>query len=275
MKVSLSSPTPTSPPDRPGWIPGHIVRDWNPSPYAYQTEEEAMPAGGLQGQILAYLMELLRHFLEQQGLMMLVDTFLLYRDEKGIKQRVSPDLILMPFRFPPPSAYDLDVEAPPMLVIEVTSPSSHLKDLQANVAFYRDLGIPAYVVLDAITRDGQLREPIEAHLWRLIGGEMQKVKPDRKNILTLPEMGVQIFSRQDNIRLVDMGTGQPLRDMDAESRMRRAAEQKAKAARQEVETAKQEIETAKQEADAERQARLQVEARLRELEEKLRKAGLE
>ncbi len=227
-----------------------------------------MPAGGLQGQILAYLMELLRHFLELQGLMMLVDTFLLYRDEKGIKQRVAPDLLLMPFRFPPPSAYDLDVDPPPMLVIEVTSPSSHLKDLQANVAFYRDLGIPAYLVFDAVTRDAQLREPIEAHLWRLVHGDMLKVKPDRKGAFTLPEMGVQIFSRQDNIRLVDMGTGQPLRDMEAESRMRRAAEQQAK-------TARQQAEAAEQQAEAEHQARLHAEARLRELEEKLRKAGLE
>ncbi|GAB4578409.1 MAG: hypothetical protein Fur0022_11440 [Anaerolineales bacterium] len=268
MKVSLSSTPPLSPPDRPGWIPPHVLRDWNPNPYAYQTEEELMPAGGLHGQILLYLMELLRHFLEQQGLMMLFDTFLLYRDEKGVKQRIAPDLLLMPFRFPPPSVYDLEIEPPPMLVVEVTSPNSHFKDLQANVPFYRDLGIPAYLVLDAVTRDAQMREPIEAHLWRLVHGEMQKVKPDRKGALTLPEMGLQIFSRQDHIRLIDLGTGQPLRDMEAERRMRRAAEQQAKAARQEADAAKQE-------ADAERQARLQAEARLRELEEKLRKAGLE
>jgi Uma2 family endonuclease len=275
MKASLASLKSPVYPDRPGWIPSHIVRDWNPSPYAYQTEEELMPAGGLHGQILNYLMELLRHFLEQQGLMMLIDTFLLYRDEKGIKQRISPDLILMPFRFPPPSAYDLDVEPPPMLVIEVTSPNSHLKDLQVNVPFYHHLGIPAYLVIDAVTRDAQLREPIEVHLWRLMDGEIQKIKPDRKGVLALPEMGIQIHARQDYIRLVDMGTSQPLRDMEAESRLRRAAEQQAKAARQEADAAKQEADTAKQEANTERQARLHAEARLRELEEKLRKAGLE
>lgn len=220
-----------------------------------------MPAGGLHGWILMDLLISLRYFLKQQGLMLLYDAFLLYRDENGIKQRVAPDLLLMPFCFPPPNAYDLDVEPPPMLVIEVTSPNSPLKDLQANVTFYRDLGIPAYWVLDAVTHDTQMREPIEAHLWRLVHGEMQKVKPDCKGALTLPEMGLQIFSRQDHIRLIDLGTGQPLRDMEAESRMRGAAEQQAKAARQE--------------ADAERQARLQAEARLKELEEKLRKAGLE
>ena len=83
---------------------------------------------------------------------------------------------------------------------------------------------------------------------------MTKIKPDRKGGLALPEMSVQIFTRQDHIRLVDMGTGEPLRDMDAEQQLRRAAERQA---------------------EIERQARLQAEARFRELEEKLRKAGLE
>jgi Uma2 family endonuclease len=252
--LSTSPPTPSIlQPDRPGWIPEYIVRDWNPNPYAYQTDEEKMPAGGLHGQILAYLMELLRLFLDRQGLMLLLDTFLLYRDEKNVKQRVAPDLLLMPFRFPPPTAYDLDIEPPPMLVVEVTSPDSHLKDLQANVAFYMGLGIYAYLAIDAVAPDGQMREPIEVHLWRYMQGTIQKIKPNR-NALNIPEMGVQIFTRKDYIRLVDMGTGNPLYDMESENRMRRAAEQQAKAADQRAEAA---------------------EARIRELEEKLRKAGLE
>ncbi len=28
---------------RPGWIPSEIRENWNPDPYAYQTEEESMP----------------------------------------------------------------------------------------------------------------------------------------------------------------------------------------------------------------------------------------
>jgi Uma2 family endonuclease len=276
-----SSP-PTLVTDRPGWVPAHIVRDWNPNPYAYQTEEEKMPAGGLHGQLLAYLMELLRVFLDRQGLMLLLDTFLLYRDEKKIKQRVAPDLLLMPYRFPPPSAYDLDVEPPPILVIEVTSPDSHIKDLQHNMDFYAGLGIGAYLAIDAVTPQNTLREPIEIHLWRYTQGKMQKVKPNREGALVVPEMGVEILTRKDHIQLVDMGTGKPLYDIETESRLRRAAEQQAKAALQRAVTAEQQAIAAEQQAiaaeqqaEAERQARLQAEARLRELEEKLRKAGLE
>ncbi len=290
-------PQKTPPPsDRPGWIPPHILRDWNPNPYAYQTEEETMPAGGLHGQLLAYLMELLRHFLDQQGLMLLLDTFLLYRDTNRTQQRIAPDLLLMPMRFPPPTAYDLGSELPPILVIEVTSPKSHLKDLQTNVAFYHRLGIRAYLVIDAITPRAQLRDPIEIHLWRETNGVMEKVKPDRRGALALPEMGVLIFTRQDHIRLVDMGTGNPLRDMEGEQQVRRAAERRAltaehqvaaaqhqvaaaehqvAAAEQQVAAAEEKATQATRQVKTEQQARLQAEARLRELEEKLKKAGLE
>ena len=46
--------------ERPAWIPPEIGSDWDPNPYAYQTEEELMPAGGLHGKILAYVLEALR-----------------------------------------------------------------------------------------------------------------------------------------------------------------------------------------------------------------------
>lgn len=128
--------------DRPGWIPENIGEDWDPDPYAYQTEEERMPAGGPHGQLLAYILEMVRHILASRGLVFLLDTFMLYRDERGIKRRIAPDLLLMPLRSPVPAAYDLDVEAPPLLVVEATSPDSHVKDLKANVALYQRLGIP-------------------------------------------------------------------------------------------------------------------------------------
>src|SRR5438874_719025 len=77
--------------ERPGWIPPEITQGWDSDPYAYQTEEELMPAGGLHGQLLAYIMELLRHLLEERQLMLLLDVFLLYRDESHTKQRIGPD----------------------------------------------------------------------------------------------------------------------------------------------------------------------------------------
>ncbi len=40
MSIALKMPEPNLVVDRPAWIPDHIIQDWNPDPYAYQTEEE-------------------------------------------------------------------------------------------------------------------------------------------------------------------------------------------------------------------------------------------
>ena len=198
--------------DRPGWIPAHIIYDWDTCPYAYQTEEELMPAGGLHGQLLAYIMEILRLHLEDRERMLLMDTFMLYRDRKGVKRRVAPDLLAMPRRFPPPSAYDLDTEPPPLAVAEVTSPKSHLKDLMGNVTFYAGLGVPAYLAIDAISPQGRLRDPFELHLWRKTGGRIRQTQPDTRGRLLMPEMKIRVRAKGQRLVFTDSVTGRLLRD---------------------------------------------------------------
>jgi Uma2 family endonuclease len=244
-------------PDRPGWIPPEITAGWDENPYAYQTEEEQMPAGGLHGQLLAYIVEVVRHGLQRQGLMLLIDTFLLYRDEQQIKQRISPDLLLMPYRFPPPSAYDLDEEPPPLLVVEVTSPKSHLADLRQKCNFYLGLGIPAYLAIDAITSTGRLRRRIELRLWRWQGGEIQEQPLDENDGYALPELGLQIMAEGQRLRFSELATGTELLDsgelttaLEAERR-NRLAEHQARL--------------------AEREARLRAEAEVARLQAELRR----
>jgi Uma2 family endonuclease len=122
--------------DRPGWIPPEITKNWDTSPYAYQTEKEQMPQGGPHGQLSGYLSELLRSYLEKKGLMLLFDSFMLYRDQHGIKQRIGPDLLLIPWQTPAPTCYDLDVVPAPSLLVEITSKVSHEKDLEQNVSLW-------------------------------------------------------------------------------------------------------------------------------------------
>jgi len=248
--------------DRPGWIPAHITKDWDPDPYAYQTEEELMAAGGLHGRILTYIVELVRHFIEGRGTMFLVDTFMLYRDGNQIKQRVAPDLLLMPFRFPPPSAYDFDEEPLPNLVIEVTSPESHIQDKETKVNFYLGLGIDTYLVVDAIRPSGRLREQIDLYLWRRVNGQPRSVHPTVDGTFALPELGLYIWAEQHRIHFADLRTGEVLRDMD-ELRAEIGAVER------ERNTALDERNAAEHERDVERQARLQLEARVKALEEKL------
>ncbi len=246
--ISPSQAKPTTL-DRPGWIPPEITQDWDTNPYAYQTEEELMPAGGTHNQLLAYMMELLRHPLKEKGLMLLMDTFLLYRDAQGTKWRIAPDLLLMPYRAEAPSAYDLDLEPPPACVIEVTSPKSHLKDLQNNVPFYFGLGIQTYLVIDAITPQSKRRPQIQLYLWRSIKGKVQEVSADAAGYLTLPDMNLKIRAIGQRIILVDTVTDEVLFDNSdlaialaeeraarqiAEEKTRQIAEEKAAIARQEI-----------------------------------------
>ncbi len=199
--------------ERPGWIPSHITENWDTDPFAYQTEKELMPAGGLHGQFLTYVTEVLRAPLQKQGLMLLVDTFLLYRNASNVKNRIGPDLLLMEDCFPAPSAYDLDIRKSPRCVFEITSPDSHFKDLKTNVGFYFGLGIETYMVIDAVTPQKKLREPIELHLWRKPKGQaIQKVTADSSGYFLLPEMNIKIAVQQQRLVFIDVLINEVLRD---------------------------------------------------------------
>lgn len=250
--------------DRPGWIPAEITHAWDENPYAYQTEEESMPAGGLHGQLLAYIVELLRHHLKTHGLMFLIDTFLFYRDDVHIKQRVAPDLLLMPFRFPPPATYDLDLDPPPLFVAEVTSPNSHLTDLTDKVAFYLGLGISTYLVIDAITPSNQMRKQIALHLWRLVDGVPQVMLPDAEGGFALPELGFRILAEGQRLQFVDLVTSEVALDSSeliaalTVERRARLTEQRARL-------------TAQRTQQVEREARLKAEAEVARLLAELKK----
>ncbi|MDM8558654.1 Uma2 family endonuclease [Candidatus Parabeggiatoa sp. HSG14] len=217
-------------PERPGWIPSHITENWDTDPFAYQTEEELMPAGGLHGQLLTYIVEVLRIPLKKQSLMLLVDTFLLYRDSNKVKNRIGPDLLLMEDCFPAPSSYDLEISKPPRCIIELTSPDSHFKDLTSNVPFYFGLGVETYLVIDAITPQKKLRESIELHLWQKIKGQPTKIPADSAGYFLLPSMNIKIAAQQHHLIFVDALTGKVLPDLEVEGQRADVAEQHANVA---------------------------------------------
>jgi Uma2 family endonuclease len=263
--------------DRPGWIPAHIHHNWDPNPYAYQTEEELMPAGGLHGQFLGYLMQLLPAVLKERGLMLLMDVFILYRDEANVKRRISPDLLLMPLRDPPPSAYDLDEEPAPLCVIEVTSPKSHRADLEGKAFFYAGLGIPTYLVIDAITSRGKPRAQIRLSAWRTIAGRPRPMTPDEQGRLALPEMGLRIEAQGRQLAFVDEMSGKLLFDMErllAALEQERAARQQERIARLLAESlALTEASARRREYEARRQAEARAAAEAARAEEEAARAA--
>lgn len=227
--------------DRPGWIPPDIIANWDLDPYAYQTEEELMPAGGPHGQLLTYLVEVLRWPLKQRQWMLLADTFMLYRDAQGIRRRVAPDLLLMPSRPTPPSSYDLEVEPPPPCVMEITSPSSHVKDLEKMVHFYFGLGISTYLVIDAVTPQNELRKQIQIQAWQFENGQPVKVAPDVAGRFVIPTLGLTVHALGQRLTFVDSTTGEPLMDVEQWQKAFEAVRHRATLAEQRATEAEAEL----------------------------------
>ncbi len=239
--------------ERPGWIPAEITENWDTSPYAYQTEEEMMPQGGPHGQLSGYLYGLLSSRLGQKNLMLLLDSFMLYRDQYGIRQRIGPDLLLMPWQEPAPTSYDLDIEpSPPKCLVEITSPESHDKDLDQNLSLYASLGIKTYLVIDLMEPHlEKIREQIQLHVFRLVSGRLVEKMPDKKGFLTLPEMGLKIKAQGQQLILVDKLTDEVLLDVTKLEKALGAEIEKAKEAKQQILEEKQRADVAERQAKAE------------------------
>ena len=164
---------PTDEVDRPGWIPPNIVADWDPSPYAYQTEEELMPQGPIHDDLMTIISGVLPAHLKKFERKLWKDLFLLYRDVDGVKRRVGPDLFLAPIDLElPAGSWDLDVL--PMLdfVGEVTSPDSRNYDLEIKPHFYHSLGAKRYLVIDGHDDSGRRSGEIVVHMW--VNGRKKK-----------------------------------------------------------------------------------------------------
>ena len=233
-----------------------------------------MPAGGPHGRLMGHVMGVTDDFLGVRNLMFLADVFMLYRDSRGKKQRISPDLLLMPLRSPAPSSYDLDSEPPPALVAEITSPESREGDMGNKVSFYTGLGIPAYLVIDLHTPRWKLREEIGLRLWRRTGGKVRRVRPGADGWLPLPGTGLKIRARRRELIFADIVTGEILCDIRqfrkrTEAAETRAEQEKARAG-QEAALRRQETARAEQE-----KARAEIaEEELGKLRATLRAAGI-
>ncbi len=261
--------------DRPGWIPKEILYDWDTDPYAYQTEEELMPGGGPHGRLLGHIMGITEDYLEEKDLMFLLDVFLLYRDARGVRQRIGPDLLLMPFCSETPSAYDLDTEPLPLLVAEVTSPESRAKDMGDKILLYvGKLGIPAYLVIDLLTSRGKPRDQIGLRLWRSVGGQIREIPADTGGWLAIPEMGVRMRARGRKLVFADIVTGETLHSAGQLREQAELAEAQAEQEKSRAEQAEAQAEQEKSRAEQAETLAKSAEEKIRRLEEKLRAAGI-
>jgi hypothetical protein len=135
----------------------------------------------------------------------------------------------------------------PALVIEVTSPSTVAIDLVTKLEQYEGVGLQRYVIVDAVSR-GRAAEP-RLTGYRLVDKRFQPMTPDERGRLWLEPVGLWLGVAEGEIVLYDEA-GQAQGDYTALAAAL-AAERAALA--------------------AERRARAEAEARLRALEDELRR----
>jgi Uma2 family endonuclease len=223
--------------ERPGWIPDDIPDGWDPDPYAYQTEEESMPAGNYHGLFLSMIVQMLDGYVQPLGFTMLQDAFVCYRDEHDKRQRLAPDIMLAPMANMPDEllerAYNLDVDPAPTCVIEITSPGSHKHDLEEKCLWYALWGVEEYLVFDIVDRK-RVRQHVQCSLWRLYGNSYLRVIPDSAGYLHMQRIGVKVraVGRQPELRV--LATNALLHTKQQEAQRAQTAEDRVKQLEEEI-----------------------------------------
>ncbi len=218
--------------DRPGWIPDWVGDDWDPSILAYQTEEESMPASPIHNDYLYTIAGILHPYLRRLNMLFLIDVFLGYRDEEGIKQRIAPDLTIAPCE--PPNllwqlngGYDLDDYPVPPCLIEVIAPDCFEKDIDKQYHLYEWLGVTEYLVVQLVNKKGNMFDHVELQLWRLEHGQYIEVSADDAGFFPMQSIKVRIRADGHDIIMLHLETGERLLSNIEQELVRKQAQQHA------------------------------------------------
>ena len=227
---------------------------------------------------LTYAANRLReHFREREDVYVAGNLLIYY--EEGTQERVAPDVFVVlgaPRR--KRTSYVLWQEPKaPDFVLEVTSRSTHVEDQGSKRWLYQRLGVREYWQYDPT---GDYLEPALQGL-ELVAGEYARL-PERELadgtlMLTSAVLELELRLTERGLRFHDPVTARELPDLGETDAAWREAEQGWEQERQERERAEQERERAEQrwrraEQDRrrEREARQAAEARIAELEARLR-----
>jgi colicin import membrane protein len=149
--------------------------------------------------------------------------------------------------------------ATPALVVEITSESTRKNDLGIKVTYYLQAKVPFYLVVDVTRPEGIRHLTLIGHRYTPQGYE--PIEPDAQDRIGLEAVGLCVGVTHDRLagyeRLAcfDPKTGEELGDYTA--------------LRETINKARIEEQTDKRQARTEARARLEAEARIRELEAEL------
>ncbi len=167
----------------------------------------------------------------------------IYYEEGHPEKAVAPDFfVVRGVRKGPRRVYKLwEEKKSPQLVIELTSPSTHLEDLGNKRAIYEELEVQEYFIFDP---EGGRFQPA-ARGFALKQGAFQQIRPTLseggKTIFSSSVLGLELHGQGQSLRLVDPATGEALptskeleRRLEQEKRRAEAAEKELAKLREEL-----------------------------------------
>lgn len=236
------------------------------------SDGQPMAESDFQREPLIYAVESLRIYFRDRPNVYVSGNVFVYYEQGNPKAVVAPDVFVV---IGAPShdraSYKLWQEPKaPDFVLEITSKSTYSEDQGAKRGVYALLGVKEYWQYDPT---GDYLEPrlqglqlIERNYWPLPVQERSGSDLQMHSAV----LGLDLRLDEGQLRFHDPATGEPLRSHAESELARRAAEQARQAAehaRQVVDQARQNAEARAEEALRQRQA---LEARLAELEQRLR-----
>jgi Uma2 family endonuclease len=186
-------------------------------------------------------------------------------------------------------------KARPLLIIEIVSPDDHdprvrRNDVVIKVKHYQRAGVPLSIIVDQEKENG----PRRLLGYRMKGKSYAPLVPDEQGWLLLEPIGILLGLREDRIVCYDAANGEEIPDyagleqaLEASEEARATAEQQvaaqqttaqaalrqAEEAQRRADAAQRQAEDERARAEAEAKARAALEARIRELEARLRRGN--
>lgn len=198
-------------------------RDNNPEARLPESDGKPMAETDTHRTLMIDLLTALdEHFQNDPQIYVSGNIFLYYRDEAGVLQSISPDiLIVRGVEKKIRRIYNMDVERKaPDVVIELTSISTKMEDLGNKRFTYAYLGVKEYFIFDPLS------ETVGPGLrgFRLKDGEYESLPGTR---LTSEVLGLDLKVENGWLRLYDRKTGKRLLTQREGVEARHTAEMKA------------------------------------------------
>lgn len=220
-----------------------------------------MPAGGRHNAVVGDIRECANGRLQEQNLMVLVDTFVLFHDKENLLDRNAPDLLIVPCKEgdTEPSSYNLDTDPRPLCAFEVISPSSKVKDEESPYLYIDHWGISSCVIIEQVDQNGDLLDKMYLSVWEQNPdtGFAVEVQPDAEGKFWLAGINMWIGSEGHSIYFIDGETGERLHNAQIERETRKAEQKRAESERERAASERERAASAESEVARLQASRLQ------------------